>query len=168
MSSLVTPLLVGAALALVALVYVLLPVLGIRRPGALVDREHGPRFASPASERSADVGPSAVDTLREIEFDRETGKLSNADYLALRKTYTERALGELRAEPAGAGTPIAPPATMARAPLVCPTCGPRTESDALYCSTCARYLAGACRACGAAVPEPAARFCPGCGQRLAA
>jgi hypothetical protein len=128
---------------------------------------------------ATDVGTTAVDTLREIEFDRETGKLSDADYHALKKTYTERALSELRAADTSASSTVAPSnasvsesVTASATPspelaaLVCPVCGPRVESDALYCSTCARYLPGSCVACGATVVESSARYCGSCGQRL--
>jgi hypothetical protein len=101
-------------------------------------------------------GGAAIDALREIEFDRATGKLSDADYASLKESYTARALVELRA----GGVPAAAP--------VCPVCGPRPESDALYCSSCATYLSGSCAACGAAVTEPAARYCARCGMSLAA
>ena len=40
----------------------------------------------------------AVDALREIEFDRATGKLSDADYVALKSRYTEQALSAMRAQ----------------------------------------------------------------------
>jgi hypothetical protein len=171
------PIAVGAVIALVVLVYVLLPVLGVTPPAARARRGSTGRD----DRVVADLGTTAVDTLREIEFDRETGKLSDADYHALKKTYTERALSELRAADASASSSGAPsnasvtesvtaPATPSPelAALVCPECGPRVESDALYCSTCARYLPGSCVACGATVVESGARYCGSCGQRLAA
>ena len=46
----------------------------------------------------------AVAALREIEFDRETGKLSDDDYAALKAKYTGEAVAALRAE-SGAGPP---------------------------------------------------------------
>jgi hypothetical protein len=161
------PLALGATLALAALAYVLLPVLGAASPTGRA------RTGSAAGGGSVgappEAGTTAVDTLREIEFDRETGKLSDADYLALKKTYTERALDELRTADTGPPAGVTPSAVSARvAVLACPACGPRAESDALYCSTCARYLPGSCAACGATVAEPGARYCGACGQRLAA
>ena len=39
----------------------------------------------------------AVVALREIEFDRATGKLSDTDYAELKSRYTERALAAMRA-----------------------------------------------------------------------
>ncbi|MDH5234534.1 MAG: cytochrome c biogenesis protein CcsA, partial [Gemmatimonadota bacterium] len=50
----------------------------------------------------------------------------------------------------------------------CPSCGPRPEPDALFCSDCGRYLAAACLRCGTAVEEADARFCTACGHALAA
>jgi Double zinc ribbon len=43
----------------------------------------------------------ALTALREIEFDRATGKLSDEDYQALKAKYTAEALALLRAEEAG-------------------------------------------------------------------
>jgi cytochrome c-type biogenesis protein CcmI len=148
----------GTIVALAAVAFVLYPLLVAGRPEAR---------AAPAPE---DIpGSTAVEALREIEFDRQTGKLSDADYAALKASYTERALAELRAEPA-AGQDLAESLVMGfRAQRrTCSEHGPRPESDAAYCSECGRYLAGACPACGAAVAEPAARYCAGCGNALAA
>jgi hypothetical protein len=105
------PLIVGTALALFALAFVLHPLFfpPSRTYAQSVIRQTRARLATPA-----------VDALREIEFDKETGKLSEGDYDALRVSYTERALEELRSK----GKPT------------CPTCGPRPESDALFCSNC--------------------------------
>jgi hypothetical protein len=51
----------------------------------------------------------------------------------------------------------------------CPSCGPRPEADALFCSDCGRGLTGegACARCGEALTN-GARFCPSCGARAAA
>ena len=50
----------------------------------------------------------------------------------------------------------------------CPECGPRPEPDAAYCSNCGRYLRDRCADCGAPVQALDARYCVGCGNRLAA
>jgi hypothetical protein len=68
---------------------------------------------------------SAVDALREIEFDKATGKLSDADYAELKSSYTQRALSVMRS----AGAPV------------CEICGARPEPDAQFCSNCGRSLA---------------------------
>ncbi len=119
----------------------------------------------PSRSEPLSRSPRSVEALREIEFDRQTGKLSDADYATLKASYTERALAELRTEKdTSAPTATEPPAQ--RVP--CPECGPRPESDAVYCSECGRYLSGACAVCGASVTETGARYCTGCGNALAA
>jgi hypothetical protein len=99
----------------------------------------------------------ALAALKEIEFDRETGKLSDADYEFLKAKYTAAALQALRGEQAGAASDdvealiaakvrtirsasaMKPPNTGSPA---CTTCGPRPETDAVFCSTCGLRLAG--------------------------
>src|SRR6476620_4113385 len=85
----------------------------------------------------------ALTALKEIEFDRETGKLSDADYAYLKEKYTAAALEALRAEaPDDIEAMVAARVRMLRsasatAPtdaLVCAACGPRPEPDAVFCS----------------------------------
>lgn len=155
----------GTIIALAAFAFVLYPLVVSRRPSV-----------RPVVAPESVPGSTAVEALREIEFDRQTGKLSDTDYATLKTSYTERALAELRAEtPAGtlsAAVEIDPAEALISAyraqRRLCPEHGQRPESDATYCSECGRYLAGACSTCGAAVTEPAARFCAGCGSALAA
>jgi cytochrome c-type biogenesis protein CcmI len=147
---------IGTVLALAAVAFVLYPLLVAGRP-------------RPAEAPEEIPGSTAVEALREIEFDRQTGKLSDADYASLKASYTERALAELRTEPAAGPDPVEALVLGFRAQRrTCIEHGARPESDAAYCSECGRYLAGACPTCGAAITEPAARFCAGCGNALAA
>lgn len=129
---------------------------------------------------------AAVAALREIEFDRETGKLSETDYADLKARYTREAVaaqrGEERATAAVAGAGGVGPASdveamiAARARAIaggaappCRICGPRPEPDAVYCSTCGRPLETGhhCGSCGAVLP-PGSNFCESCGARVAA
>jgi hypothetical protein len=135
----------------------------------------------------------ALAALKEIEFDRETGKLSDEDYAFLKGKYTGVALDALRAESAdaakveaqserqdGGGDVEVMIAARVRAlrsaatsappgAPVCSTCGPRPEPDAVFCSTCGRRLlpGGACAGCGAELGQ-ASRFCEQCGTGVAA
>jgi hypothetical protein len=117
----------------------------------------------------------ALTALKEIEFDRETGKLSDADYELLKGKYTAAALEALRMEQeAGARSDIeaiiaAKVAALRGEGPACPACGPRPERDALYCSGCGRPLSqwGHCDRCGTAL-TPESRFCEGCGSGVAA
>ena len=165
-------LIVGTLLALAAMAFVLAPLF----------REVAPRLSAERVAQDARVedekerGERAVDALREIEFDRATGKLSDADYVALKTRYTEQALSSMRAESRSAvaltdadleAVIRRQRETQADAPT-CPVHGPRPEDDAAYCSDCGRYLRGACGQCGASASAPGARFCASCGHRLAA
>jgi hypothetical protein len=164
---------IGTLLAIAALCFVLYPLFfGVAPPRRAVPRASG-RPAATAREE-------AVAVLREIEFDRATGKLADTDYAELKASWTERALVAMRAEDAARAAEPAPVAAAttdvaelailrARATAAtCPVDGPRPEPDARYCSDCGRWLAGACAECGAAVTGEGARFCAECGTALAA
>jgi len=179
------PLVVGTALALGALTLVLSPLLSAIDPAT--DTPAKRKAAQRAAE--IDVPSTAVDALREIEFDRETGKLSESDYADLKQRYTREALAELRAAEQSSGVaavtaaagaqasnsatatldPVEAAIARARADVrSCGVCGPRPEPDATYCSSCGRYLPEKCGACGASVELVGSRFCSGCGCQLAA
>jgi len=135
----------------------------------------------------------ALAALKEIEFDRETGKLSDDDYELLKAKYTVAAVEALRHEQAGAvsndiealitarvrslrsavamtpsdtSPPLFPASDSGRA---CETCGPRPEPDAVFCSTCGRRLTARehCDRCGAGL-VPGSSFCEACGRPVAA
>jgi hypothetical protein len=108
---------IGTALALIALAFVLYPL--FQEPLAISKGRPG--------RAVRDGTNSAVDALREIEFDHVTGKLSDTDYTELKSLYTQRAVTAMRDDEADA--------------VVCTTCGPRPESNALFCSDCGRALA---------------------------
>jgi primosomal protein N' len=187
-------LLAGIVVTLLALAMVLEPLL---RPAT------GARVVGPAPMEEGELGDlsesespkvQALLALKEIEFDRATGKLSDEDYALLKARYAAAALDAMKAEDVAAAAVAAPAAVPAAAhggdddaaealvrrfkrrgqdgSLVCPTCGPRPEPDAVFCSTCGRSLLRAqasprCHHCGAATPE-GSKFCAGCGGRLAA
>lgn len=158
-------LVIGTLLAVGALSYVLFPL--------FVGAVARPRQPVPtAQEDASSAEREAVVALREIEFDRVTGKLSDQDYDELKVRYTERALVAMRgnvALAAGGDDDIEAAVQAYRARLrSCGRCGPRPEPDAVYCSNCGTYLPGSCAGCGAVVTEPGAAFCNGCGRRLAA
>ncbi len=156
-------LVIGTLLALSALAYVLLPLFAGAEPA--------PRRRVFALATSARVDEEdAVVALREIEFDRATGKLSDGDYAELKARYTARALEAMRASASPAdGDGIEAAVLEYRARLrSCVRCGPRPEADATWCSHCGLYLPGDCGACGAPVAESGAAFCTACGRQLAA
>jgi cytochrome c-type biogenesis protein CcmI len=85
----VIPAVIVAVLALVALVWVLAPIRrGVRRD---VDG------ASHHVEEAVAQKDAALDAMVDIENERELGKLSDADFEALRAEYEREALAALRA-----------------------------------------------------------------------
>jgi Double zinc ribbon len=160
----------AALVGLAALWLVLRPLLGDSRikpaPPEPIELEETPKGI-------------ALSALKEIEFDRETGKLSDADYQSLKAKYTAAAVEAIRLETAEDEDVEAMVAARVRslrgatgAPAqtssVCPSCGPRPEPDAVFCSDCGGRLASvACTGCGAAI-VPGSRFCERCGSQVAA
>ena len=144
-------LMAGVIVALVALALVLEPLLAKERtlPSALVE----PDFTSIEESESPKI--RALLALKEIEFDRATGKLSDEDYAGLKAKYSAEAVEEIRKEEvAGAASAAAAAGAAAAAaeavdaaehavqlakraaPVVCPACGPRPEPAAVFCSKC--------------------------------
>lgn len=140
----------------------------------------------------------ALTALKEIEFDRETGKLSDADYQFLKAKYTAVALEAMRQDAgsvtpprvpddveamiaaklralrsasvaASSDTPATPRSGSTTATPSCSSCGPRPESDAVFCSSCGRRLPvrAFCDRCGT-VLLPGSRYCESCGRQVAA
>lgn len=168
---------VAGVVGLAALYLVLQPLLA---PGA-----PKPPVFEPLDPEETPKGV-ALAALKEIEFDRETGKLSDADYEFLKAKYTGQALEALRAEKSSVemgdvealiaarvrslrSAAVPAPSGSPDSAFACPACGPRPETDAVFCSTCGARLplAGTCTDCGAALGADS-RFCERCGARVAA
>ena len=131
----------------------------------LLPRSPGPLAYEPPDPEETPKG-IALAALKEIEFDRETGKLSDSDYELLKAKYTASALDALRTEQvagpndvealiaakvrslrSASTTSLDPPFDdLQRTPVTgsaadCGRCGPRPEPDAIFCSTCGRPVA---------------------------
>ncbi len=117
-------LIVGAALVVTAVALIVLPLLtpGYRRTHPV----------APAQESAAAGAVPAIDALREIEFDRATGKLSDADYAELRAVYAPQALADIRQRPGPGGRPA----------RQCATClATISDPEARFCARCGLPLA---------------------------
>ncbi|HYK11408.1 MAG TPA: zinc-ribbon domain-containing protein [Gemmatimonadales bacterium] len=165
---------VGIVLLCAAVWFVLLPIL----------KPHGiPDPVDQGVDPDDDLSPRAVAlrALSEIEFDKATGKLSPADYDALKVRYTREAVEAMRepqAPPVPAETPVIPlvrrpsPKPQPTPTQACPVHGPRPEVGAVFCSECGRRVGAQnedrfCTTCGTLL-EPDSRFCGRCGSRVAA
>lgn len=170
------------AAVLVALAAVTVIIAPLTRPG-----QSAPSGADDPEEVDDTPKGIALAALREIEFDKATGKLSDEDYAQLKTRYTTAALAVLRTE--SGAEPARPDTTgssdrlaagdvveamiadrvrrLEHSGIRCPACGPRPESDALFCSGCGRSLTvGGCASCGTPL-VPGSRFCEGCGTAVA-
>ena len=155
-------LLIGIVVALGAVALVLDPVL---RPGRV-------RAAAPAADEDDPLGHRrdlALAALKEIEFDRATGKLDDADYERMKASYTAEALAAIRAvESAAAPVPPQEPA-LAKRPVPAGV-GALAEgaaadpAEALIAAKRQATRSGRrfCSECGAEM-EGAGKFCVECG-----
>jgi hypothetical protein len=115
----------------------------------------------------------AMQGLRELEFDREMGKLSEADYAALHEGLMTRALGASAAlerlhaalGPAGAAAASAPEAAASRPRLVksASAAGP-SSATAPAAALAAAPRIRFCPQCG--IETTAGNFCSECGAPL--
>lgn len=155
-------LIIGIVVALAAVALVLAPVVWPERvrPVEPDEPEDDPR------EHRKDL---ALAALKEIEFDRATGKLDDADYARMKATYTTEALAAIRSADAGAAVPQEP--ALAKRPVAAGV-GAGTEggaADAAEALIAAKRKAGRggrkfCSECGAEM-EGAGKFCVECGAR---
>jgi len=159
-------LLAGVVVAVAALALVLEPLVRGRTGSvaAVAGSPEDENFDFIDVEESGSPKIQALLALKEIEFDRETGKLSDEDYAAMKVNYQRAALRAIEREEAG------PEESRGEAMVVCPSCGPRPESSAKFCSNCGRALeivrgGVRCSGCGTPAP-PGAKFCGECGTAL--
>ena len=139
--------------------FLLTPFVALHLPGSLPD--------PPIAEETA--RGQALLALRDLDFERETGKLSDSDYAELKVKYKQEALALLDADPADPAEALVRARRRARtepgAKVSCPLCGDRPESDPRFCSSCGGSLEPTtCGHCGGAI-EIGDRFCKGCGGR---
>ena len=174
-------LLTGVIVAVAVVALVIEPLFIRRTPrGAAPTGEVELDFTDPEESESPRV--RALLALKEIEFDRATGKLSEEDYAILKRQYGKAALEAMEAE--GISEAVTDPNDVddaverviaqarTRGPRSCPDCGDRPEPAAVYCSSCGRALdrpdaRPRCWECGADL-EVNARFCGACGVGLTA
>jgi hypothetical protein len=132
---------VAAALVGLAALWVVL------QPLIAADRRPPPVF-EPLDPEETPRG-IALAALKEIDFDWETGKLSDGDHDLLKAKYTSVALEALRAEASGVTPDAIEVMVAARVRTLraagsvrpeCPTCGPQHEPHAVFCSSCGLAL----------------------------
>ena len=156
-------LIVGIVVALGAVALVLAPIVWPERvrPSAPDEPEVDPR------EHRKDL---ALAALKEIEFDRATGKLDDADYERMKTAYTAEALEAIReADAAEAAKVPREPALAKREVAVGVAGGAQDTAGAAEALIAAKRRAAKsgrrfCAECGAEL-EGAGKFCVECGAK---
>ncbi len=139
--------LIGLVIAVAAVYLVLEPIL---RP----ERASAPAALEPEDDPRELKKELALAALKEIEFDRATGKLSDGDYQAMLARYTKEAVEALREAEGGNGHGAAV-AAAGDDPVE------RLIAEARKAGKGKRF----CTSCGA-VLEGSGRFCVECGARM--
>jgi hypothetical protein len=124
-------------LGLIVLGLVLSPLFGAG------DRRN-PGWLEPLDPEETKRGIALI-ALKEIDFDRATGKLSDADYETLKSRYTTEALAAMREDDAGG--PDAVEALIAErvrgivaGQRYCTSCGKALESAVKFCTDCGEAI----------------------------
>ncbi len=160
-------LVIGIVVALAAVALVLAPIVWperLRPVAAPEEPEDDPR------EHRKDL---ALAALKEIEFDRATGKLDDADYERMKTSYTAEALEAIRAVDAAAAPIPQEPALAKR--QVPAAVGAETAAEATPGADAVEALIAAkrkaakggrrfCAECGAELEGPG-KFCVECGAK---
>lgn len=115
--------LLGAVLILLVTAALLAPLFVDRQPD--VELEDLP----PSERREA-----ALEALREVEFEHDTGKLPDREYERLRALFGRTALEAEEEGASGAGD------ARVDAPTSCPECGRTVPAGAHYCPGCGREV----------------------------
>ncbi len=141
--------LVGLVVAIAAVLLVLDPILRPQQAAASAPD------AEPEEDPRDVKKELALAALKEIEFDRETGKLSDGDYQAMLARYTKEALEALReaeAAPVGGNGHGAAAGDDAVERLIAEA--KQASKGKKFCSSCGAVLEGS------------GRFCVECGARM--
>lgn len=158
-------LLIGVLVALAAVALVLEPLV---RPPRAVD-PNALAF-EPDEDPLGHRKDLALAALKEIEFDRATGKLDDADYERMKTRYTAEALEAIRdADAAAAPVPREPALARAQVSAGVGVDGSAELADPLEALVAARRKASKgrkfCTECGAEL-EGTGKFCAECGAKM--
>lgn len=155
--------LVYSAVFVVGAAYILWPVFARARAAPVWPRESSLEWDALLAKKE-----SAFDAITDIDFEYETGKLSDADYAQLRSSYRSHALdimGRIDAFGADAGRVSNHVTEQAgAAPPRCPDCGFLSSDSDRFCSVCGSQLVhdGLCESCRSPL-DPDDHFCGACG-----
>ena len=111
---------------------------------------------------------AALSALRDLDFDFQTGKVSQEDYPNLRAQLVAEAAKYVEAESAEEDrleALIRARKTAMASEKPCPQCGKKLDSGARFCPSCGTELTTPCPSCGKTV-KAGDLFCKSCGSKL--
>jgi hypothetical protein len=108
-----------------------LPLIGGKRHEWAEPDESG----SVAAENLYSERDRVFDTLRDLQLEHATGKLSDGDYQLLRSRYDVKAAGILRQLDA-----LEEATAEAREEYQCPRCHAKVQGDDIFCAGCGAHL----------------------------
>ncbi len=114
------------------------------------------------AEPQAGDGKAILYALRDLDFDYQTGKVTDSDYEPLRSRLLAEAASSLMAEDEirqAADTQVERPVPANR----CPQCETRVGPEHQFCARCGTSLLTTCESCGSALPVQDS-FCSACGE----
>lgn len=79
-------------------------------------------------------------SLKELEFDRAMGKMSDTDFAEIEGRLRARALAVMEQLEQPMPPPLAPAEKAVAVPGTCHTCGVQNDSDARFCKSCGQGL----------------------------
>lgn len=104
--------------------------------------------------------------LRDLDFDYQTGKVSEEDYQPLRYELVAEAARLIEVMKQEEAQIEERPRSRQQAKAekeICLTCGGDLKLEDLFCPACGQPLVAACLKCGRTI-HPGDLFCPGCGS----
>lgn len=162
-------LVVALALTVAAFIYVVYPLYRGRIQRAVPE---SPELKELAARRDAIYA-----SIKELQFDKELGNLSDQDYQELAEKYKHKAASVLKElDATGERAPlekrlekeiraVRQTRKVAGASFTCRHCGHEERAGARFCSQCGQPLALLCPRCETPY-TPEDRFCASCGASL--
>jgi hypothetical protein len=153
-----------ATLGATVVAFVLYPVFAEARAGGLGTLGETEREILSLEETKSRLYANLAD----LDFEKESGKVSETDYQKARNDYLSQVAAVLSKLDA-----LAPRKGERKKPLdpkagkTCPGCSQPSPESAKFCIHCgAAFGAPVCAGCGEAIPK-SARFCMSCGTKVA-
>lgn len=161
-----------AALGAIVVALVLYPVFTDTGAGASNPSEDASEYLRLEEEKTR-----LYDNIKDLDFERDAGKVSQGDYEAARNDYLGQVavviekmdtlapeVTKKRREP---GAEPAPASKKKRTDerIRCGSCGKPNPKGSKFCLACGKPFGRTCQSCGENLP-PQAKFCNACGEKV--